>query len=91
MRVNYVYGVYGDDDTPHPRGKKIGDVDLEIFRLNVDIDCNNIINRLEYRWYDDYSRIHTAWLGYKLGDSSTVKAGIVRVPFAPTTYGVSTS
>ena len=91
MRVNYVYGTYGDDDNPHPRGEKIGDVDLEIFRLNADLDYNNIIGRLEYRWYDGYSMIHTAWLGYKLSDSSTVKAGIVRAPFGPTAYGVSTS
>ena len=52
---------------------------------------NNIISRLEYRWYDAYSMIHTAWLGYKLSDSGTVKAGIVRVPFGPTAYGISTS
>ena len=91
MRVNYAYGTYGDEENPHPRGEKIGDVDLEIFRLNADLDYNNIISRLEYRWYDGYSMIHTAWLGYKLGDSGTVKAGIVRVPFGPTAYGVSTS
>ncbi len=91
MRVNYVYGTYGDEDNPHPRGEKIGDVDLEIFRLNADIDYNDIIGRLEYRWYDGYSMIHTAWLGYNLGDLGTVKAGIVRAPFGPTAYGVSTS
>ena len=91
MRVNYAYGAYGDAENPHPRGEKIGDVDLEIFRLNADLDYNNIISRLEYRWYDGYSMIHTAWLGYKLSDSSTVKAGVVRVPFGPTAYGVSTS
>ena len=91
MRVNYAYGKYGDEENPHPRGEKIGDVDLEIFRLNADLDYNNIISRLEYRWYDGYSMIHTAWLGYKLGDSGTVKAGIVRVPFGPTAYGISTS
>ncbi|MDE0685907.1 MAG: hypothetical protein OXI63_23515, partial [Candidatus Poribacteria bacterium] len=50
MRVNYAYGTYGDEDNPHPRGEKIGDVDLEIFRLNADLDYNNIISRLEYRW-----------------------------------------
>ena len=91
MRVNYVYGAYGDADNPHPRGEKIGDVDLEIFRLNADLDYRNIISRLEYRWYDGYSMIHTAWLGYNLGDLGTLKAGIVRVPFGPSAYGVSTS
>ncbi len=91
MRVNYAYGTYGDDENPHPRGEKIGDVDLEIFRLNADIEYQNIIGRAEFRWYDNYSMIHTGWLGYNLGDLGTVKAGIVRVPFGPTAYGVSTS
>ena len=91
MRVNYVYGTYGDEDNPHPRGEKIGDADLEIFRLNADLDYQNIISRIEYRWYDSYSMIHTAWLGYKLSDMGTVKAGVVRVPFGPTAYGVSNS
>ena len=91
MRVNYVYGTYGNEDAPHRRGEKIGDVDLEIFRLNADLDYRNIISRIEYRWYDAYSMIHTAWLGYNLGDFGTVKAGIVRVPFGPTPYGISTS
>ena len=91
MRVNYIYGTYGDEDNPDPRGEKIGDVRLEIFRLNADLDYNNIISRLEYRWYGAYSMIHTAWLGYNIGDLGTVKAGIVRVPFGPTAYGVSTS
>ncbi len=91
MRVNYVYGSYGNEENPHPRGEDIGDVDLEIFRLNADIDYQNIMGRLEYRWYDSYSMIHTAWLGYNLEDLGTVKAGIVRVPFGPTAYGVSTS
>ena len=91
MRVNYAYGTYGDADNPHRRGERIGDADLEVFRLNADLDYHNIISRLEYRWYDNYSMIHTAWLGYNLGDFGTLKAGIVRVPFGPGAYGVSSS
>ena len=38
--VNYVYGSYesgsADDDAVHRRGDKIGDADLEIFRVNAD-------------------------------------------------------
>lgn len=91
MRVNYAYGSYGDENNPHRRGQKIGDVDLEVFRLNSDLDYHNIISRIEYRWYDNYSFIHTAWLGYNFENLGTLKAGIVRVPFGPTAYGVSTS
>ena len=91
MRVNYAYGSYGTEENPHRRGEKIGDADLEIFRVNSDIKHGDISGRLEYRWYDGYSMIHTAWLGYNLGDLGTVKAGIVRAPFGPTAYGVSSS
>ena len=94
--VNYVYGSYDD---PHPRGDDIGQVELEMFRLNADLGYENLIGRIEYRWYNNhgnspnnkYSMFHTAWLGYDWGDSGTLKAGIVRVPFGPTAYGVSSS
>ena len=93
LRGNYVYGTYEDG-----RGEDYGDVDLEIIRLNADIDYQNIIGRIEYRWYpryfggnSGYSMFHTGWLGYDLKDFGTLKAGIVRVPFGPTAYGVSTS
>ena len=93
MRANYVYGTYTDG-----RGDDNGDVDLEILRINADLDFNNIIGRLEYRWYprwfgssSGYSMIHTAWLGYNLEDLGSLKAGIVRVPFGPGPYGVSSS
>ena len=94
MRTNYVYGSYTDDS----RGEKIGDIAFEMFRLNADLNVHNISSRLEYRWYPKYpkesrgySMIHTAWLGYNLGDLGMLKAGIVRVPFGPGPYGVSSS
>ena len=108
MRSNYVFGTY-EDRTQYDssgqdyleddgRGANFGDVDLELLRLNVDLDFHNVIGRLEYRWYPryfgnsiGYSMIHTAWLGYDFNDTGTLKVGIVRVPFGPTAYGVSTS
>ena len=93
--VNYVYGSY---DEPHPRGTDIGQAELELFRLNADLNYQNVIGRVEYRWYNEhgysnsnYSMFHTAWLGYNLADLGTLKAGVVRVPFGPTAYGVSSS
>ena len=89
--INWAYGSYGTDHNPHRRGDKVGDADLDIFRLNADLAFHNVIGRVEYRWFDPYSMIHTAWLGYDAGDAGTVRAGIVRVPFGPTAYGVSSS
>jgi hypothetical protein len=86
--VNYIYGDYAGDDR---RGNNIGDVDLEVFRLDADLDYNGLIGRVEYRYYDPYSMMHTAWLGYQFDQYGTVKAGIVRVPFGPGAYGVSSS
>ncbi len=88
LRVNYVYGDYAGD---HRRGNDIGDVDLETFRLNADLNYNNFIGRVEYRYYDTASMMHSAWLGYDSDSYGTIKAGIVRVPFGLGPYGVSTS
>ena len=86
MRANHTYGDYSGR-----RGENIGDSGFELLRLNVDLDYNNVIGRAEYRYYDDYGMMHTAWLGYKSDDYGTLKAGIVRVPFGPGPYGVSSS
>ena len=86
LGVNWVYGDYDNR-----RGEDLGDVDLEIFRLNADLDHNGLIGRVEYRYYNDYSMMHTAWLGYQSDEVGTVRAGIVRVPFGPGNYGVSSS
>ena len=86
MRANHAYGDYSGR-----RGENIGDSDFELLRLNADLDYGNIIGRVEYRYYDDYSMMHTAWLGYRSDNYGTLKAGIVRVPFGPGPYGVSSS
>ena len=85
--VNLLYGSYDDD----PRGEGIGKAGFELFRLNADLAHEGVTGRVEYRWYDKYSLLHTAWLGYDAGSAGTLKAGVVRVPFGPTPYGVSGS
>ena len=91
LGIHYAYGDYSHDGSFARRNEDLGDVDLDIFRLNADIDSGNLIGRIEYRWYDAYSMMHTAWLGYESERYGTFKAGIVRVPFGPGPYGVSTS
>ena len=86
MRANHAYGDYDGR-----RGENIGDSDFELLRLNVDLDYNGVIGRAEYRYYDNYSMMHTAWLGYASEGLGTLKAGIVRVPFGPGPWGVSNS
>lgn len=90
LGLNWVYGDYSDD-----RGDNVGAMRLEIFRLNADLKYDNVTGRVEYRYYNepsyDYSMMHTAWLGYSTDGLGTVRAGIVRAPFGPGNYGISSS
>ena len=90
VRANYVFGSYTEDGPLGRRGKGIGTIELDTFRLNADIEHRNLIGRVEYRWYEGYNMFHTAWLGYEF-DAGVLRAGIVRVPFGPGPYGVSNS
>ena len=90
VRANYVYGDYGSSDGPS-RGDKGGNIELDTFRINLSLKHEQLIGELEYRWYDGYSFVHTAWLGYAFDDGSQLQAGITRVPFGPGAYGVSQS
>ena len=100
IRANYVYGDYKSGTEFSHRGKNIGAVVLDTFRVNVDLNAGDsadgLIGKLEYRWYfhessPGYSFMHTAWLGRDFGDLGTFKAGLVRSPFGPGAYGISTS
>ena len=105
IRTNYVYGdysqtpTYADSGPALPgdrRGRNIGGVSLDTFRINTTFTSGNVIADVEYRWWwylknAGYSALSRASLGYDFGESGTLKAGIMRVPFGPTPYGVSSS
>jgi hypothetical protein len=96
MRVNYVLGSYTNGDSGPNRGGNGGNVELDTFRINLALDYENIIGKVEYRWYPagsgkNYNFLHTGWLGYRFEDGSHVEVGVNRVPFGPGPYGVSQS
>ena len=96
MRVNYLYGSYVNGDEGPNRGGHGGNVELDTFRINLDLDYENIIGKLEYRWYPagsgkNYNFLHTGWLGYRFDDDSHIEVGVNRVPFGPGDFGVSQS
>ena len=91
FRIGGAIGAKGADGgsgerEPQRPVEMLGLVDPDIFRLNAELDYRNVIGRVEHRWYDGYSMFHAAWLGYDGGDSGTLKAGLVRVPFGPAAY-----
>ncbi|MDZ8118189.1 hypothetical protein [Pontiella agarivorans] len=91
IRANYVYGSsYGDSAGPS-RGDHGGDMELDVFRINVDWQKDDWLGKLEYRWYNGYNMIHTGWLGYNLGEAAQLQVGINRAPFGVGPYGASQS
>lgn len=86
MRVNYIYGDYDDE-----RGENIGNVKLDVFRINLGLAHEDIVGALEYRWYDGYNFLHTGWLGYNIDDSNQIQVGLNRAPFGAGPYGISQS
>lgn len=98
LRANYVLGSYPNrgssgayPNTGPSRGGNGGDFELETFRINMDLQYENLIGKLEYRWYNGYNFLHTGWLGWAFDDGSRIEVGQNRVPFGPGPYGVSQS
>jgi len=76
LRFNYSWKDF-DDSTQSKRG----DIGLDIFRLNVDGQYENILLSAEYRFYSFMDTIHHGWIGYDFGEHGQVQAGITQVPF----------
>jgi hypothetical protein len=91
IRANYVLGDYPNRGNGPSRGGNGGNFELDTFRINVDLKYQQLVGKLEYRWYDGYNFLHTGWLGWDFDDGSQVQVGVNRVPFGPGPYGVSQS
>lgn len=91
LRANYVLGSYPGGGSGPSRGGNGGDFELETFRINMDLKYENLVGKLEYRWYNGYNFLHTGWLGWDFDDGSQIQVGQNRVPFGPGPYGVSQS
>lgn len=99
LRVNYIQDSQ-DIDTQNASKGSQGVFYLDTVRINIDFKEDKYIGKFEYRWYQgyaatengtNYSFIHTAWLGFEFDEQNTLVAGITRVPFGPTDYGISNS
>jgi hypothetical protein len=99
LRANFVQDSSKSDTDNASKGSQ-GVFDLDTARINIDYKHDAFLGKFEYRWYPgygatqngtNYSFIHTAWLGYQLDENTQIQAGINRVPFGPTAYGISQS
>ncbi len=81
LRFNYVWRDFDESaDT------KRGDIGLDLFRLNIDGQSDNILLSAEYRFYTYMNTIHHGWIGYDFGDAGQIQGGITQVPFGLLPY-----
>ncbi|MBD3670796.1 MAG: hypothetical protein HUJ29_08475 [Gammaproteobacteria bacterium] len=65
---------------------KLGDVGLDLFRLNVDGQRDNFLVSAEYRFYPYMSTLHHGWFGYETDSGAQWQAGVSQVPFGLLPY-----
>jgi hypothetical protein len=66
--------------------KRRGDMDFDIFRLDLDGSIGDVELSAQYRWFQYMSAIHHAWVGYKFTDQDEGQLGITRLPFGNQPY-----
>lgn len=92
IRANYVNGDYTPDGGDGAqRGDNGGDMELDVFRINLDWSQDAWTAKAEYRWYTGYNFLHTGWVGYSFEDGSQLQIGQNRVPFGVGAYGPANS
>lgn len=81
LRFNYVYR-----DFTETSRSKAGDIEFEIFRIDVDAEYRNLLFSAQYRWYEFQDVIHHGWVGYRFGSSIETRLGVTQVPFGLLPY-----
>lgn len=76
VRLNYAWRDFDDQNKD-----RVGDFELELFRINADGAIGNVLLSTEWRRYNDFQAIHHAWVGYDFTDSLQGQLGISQVPF----------
>jgi hypothetical protein len=81
VRLNYAWRDYDDQNKD-----RLGDFELELFRINARGTVGEVILDAEWRRYNDFQAIHHAWVGYRFDDDRHVELGITQVPFGILPY-----
>ncbi|MFU8878261.1 MAG: hypothetical protein ACNA7E_08980 [Wenzhouxiangellaceae bacterium] len=76
VRLNYAWRDFDEDSKD-----RVGDFELELFRINADGEIGNVQLSAEWRRYNDFQAIHHAWVGYRFSERLQTRIGISKVPF----------
>jgi hypothetical protein len=81
LRFNLLHRDYAEAS----KGRR-GEGGLDVFRLNLDGQLDNILVSAEYRFYSYMSVLHHGWIGYQFDDDSQLQFGVSQVPFGLLPY-----
>jgi len=81
VRFNYAYRDFQKNNR-----SKGGDLEFDLFRLNVDGGRQDFLFSAEYRWYRFMDVIHHGWIGYDFSDAWQAQLGVTQVPFGILPY-----
>lgn len=81
VRLNYAWRDY---DTQNK--DRLGDFELELFRVNARGTVGDVMLNAEWRQYNGFQAIHHAWVGYEFNDDLQLELGITQVPFGILPY-----
>ncbi len=80
-RFQYSYEDYNSKN--EDRG---GDMDFDVFRLDIDGSFEEMIFSAQYRWYQYMNVVQHAWVGYNFTEQQQGKIGVTQVPFGILTW-----
>jgi hypothetical protein len=81
LRFNYALRSF--DDSSEARG---GDMEFDIFRIDVNGSYKDVLISAQYRWYSYQDVIHHGWVGYNFTDAWQAQMGVTQVPFGILPY-----
>ncbi len=78
VRFNYVY-----TDWSQTSKDKVGDIDFDTFRLDMNGELGKMLLSAEYRFYpqQNWNGPHHAWIGYNFNSHWQGQIGLNKVPF----------
>lgn len=72
---------YSFEDYQPANRERVGDLDFDTFRINLDGTVGDVILSAELRYYQYMQVIHHAWVGYDFSTAWRGQLGVTKVPF----------
>jgi hypothetical protein len=66
--------------------EKLGDIQLDTFRIEADGDYKDLVISSEYRIYAGYHMLHHGYVGWKIDEDTRLDFGVHQVPFGIQPY-----